>query len=781
MNPGVLASFVVMALSTFAPASAEHARGASDLDRSDRPPPGLTSSDWSSIRAAYEANRHAAVAVEGGYVARNPGQHWRTRFDGRGFLVTPDDGAWAWGLELVSFGRAGDERVVESPGCMDAQGQRVEYEWDDSLTEWYVNDRRGLEHGYTIHRRPDAGRDSRSGGCERGFSHQQALNITLAVRGGLRPQVSGNGHDVTFVDVSGAAVLNYHGLRVFDADGRSLPAHFESSDDALRLTIDDAGARYPLTVDPIAQQAYLKASNAGLGDEFGYSVAVSGDTVVIGAPGEASSATVINGNQADNSASDSGAAFVFVRSGTTWSQQAYLKASNAEANDMFGFSVAVSGDTVVVGAYREDSSATGIDGDQADNSAPFSGAAYVFVRNDGDWSQQAYLKASNTGAGDFFARSVAVSGDTVLVGAPREDGSATGIDGNQADNKAPASGAAYVFVRSGSVWSQQAYLKASNTGNGDEFGYSVAVDDETLVVGAIWEDSSATGVNGNQADKSAFAAGAAYVFGRDGTSWSQQAYVKASNTGAGDQFGSRVAVSGDTVVVGARWEASSATGIDGDQADNSAPCSGAAYAFVRNPGAPGSWSQQAYLKASNTGAGDQFGWSLAVSGDTVVVGAHMEDSSATGIDGNQADSSAADSGAAYVFVRSSGAWGQLAYLKASNTGANDNFGSSVAVSGDTVLAGASGEASDATGVNGNQANNGAVDSGAAYVFTGFTALPGDCDGDGDVDLANYAAFPACTTGPAAGPPAPPCGCFDINLDDAVDLLDFAEIQNAFTG
>jgi hypothetical protein len=235
---------------------------------------------------------------------------------------------------------------------------------------------------------------------------------------------------------------------------------------------------------------------------------------------------------------------------------------------------------VVVGAYGEASSATGVNGNQADNSGFQAGAAYVFVRVGGVWSQQAYLKASNTGAGDTFGISVAVSGDTVVVGAYGEASSATGVNGNQADNSGFQAGAAYVFVRVGGVWSQQAYLKASNTGAGDTFGISVAVSGDTVVVGAYGEASSATGVNGNQADNSGFQAGAAYVFVRVGGVWSQQAYLKASNTGAGDTFGISVAVSGDTVVVGAYGEASSATGVNGNQADNSVGASGAAYVFV---------------------------------------------------------------------------------------------------------------------------------------------------------------------------------------------------------
>ncbi len=326
--------------------------------------------------------------------------------------------------------------------------------------------------------------------------------------------------------------------------------------------------------------------------------------------------------------------------------------------------------------------------------------------------QLGYLKGSNTGAGDWFGTNIDLDGDTLVVGARFEDSAATGVNGNQVDNSALDSGAAYVFTRSGGVWSQQAYLKASNTEAGDEFGSWVAVDGDTLVVGARFEDSAATGVNGNQVDNSALDSGAAYVFTRSGGVWSQQAYLKASNTGAGDLFGNHVAVDGDTLVVGAPFEASAATGVNGNQADDSAPDSGAVYVFTRSGGV---WSQQVYLKASNMEAGDRFGFHVALAGDTVLVSAGGEASAATGINGNQADNSAPDSGAAYVFTRRGGIWSQQAYLKASNTGAGDAFGI-VAVDGDTLVVGAIEEASAATGINGKQSDNSAPDSGAVYLF-----------------------------------------------------------------
>jgi hypothetical protein len=497
-----------------------------------------------------------------------------------------------------------------------------------------------------------------------------------------------------------------------------------------------------VTADPIAQQSYLKASNTDAEDVFGSGVAISGDTVVVGASLEDSNAKGVNGNQSNNSDLNAGAAYVFVRDGTNWTQQAYLKASNTRTlGAVFGWSAAISGDTVVVGAWGESSNATGVNGNQSNTSSVDADAAYVFVRNGTNWSQQAYLKASNTKLSNsdavkaaWFGSSVTVSGDTIVVGAPYEDSNATGVNGDQSDHSASSAGAAYVFVRNGTNWTQQAYLKASNTDAGDSFGTSVAVSGDTVVVGAWSEASNATGVNGDQTDNSAPGAGAAYVFARSGTNWTQQAYLKASNTDGvlpgeefGDEFGVSVAVSGDTIVVGAWGEDSIATGLNGDQSDNSAVDSGAAYVFVRNGT---TWTQEAYLKASNTDAGDIFGSSVAVSGDTVVVGAagtlgfsQGEASSATGVNGDQSDDSAPGAGAAYVFVRSGTNWTQQAYLKASNTDADDNFGFSVAVSGDTVAAGARGESSNATGVNGDQSDNSFAASGAAYVFTGLGPGP----------------------------------------------------------
>ena len=252
---------------------------------------------------------------------------------------------------------------------------------------------------------------------------------------------------------------------------------------------------------------------------FGWSVALYGSTAVVGAPFKNS---------------DTGAAYVFVRSSGKWSQQAELTASDTASGDAFGWSVALDGSTAVVGATYKNSD---------------TGAAYVFVDSSGKWSQQAELTASDAAAGDFFSNAVAVSGSTAVVGAELSNSE---------------TGAAYVFVRSGTAWSQQAEFQGRRRRHDRLLGDAVAVSGSTAVVGA--EDTNSL-------------TGAAYVFVRSGTAWSQQAELTASDGVAGDTFGGSTAVSGSTAVVSAPTKNGR---------------TGAAYVFVRSRG---KWSQQAELTA----------------------------------------------------------------------------------------------------------------------------------------------------------------------------------------
>lgn len=296
-------------------------------------------------------------------------------------------------------------------------------------------------------------------------------------------------------------------------------------------------------------QAYIKASNAGQDDQLGWSLSMSGDTIVAGARGEDSNQTTItngSGASTNNSANDGGAAYVFVRSGTSWSQQAYLKPPNIDANDQFGYSAAISGDTIVIGTHQESSNlTTRTNGStaSADNSLTNSGAAYVYVRSGSNWSQQAFLKASNAEASDAFGFTVAVNGNLIAVAAINEDSDQITItNGSSAssNNSTLNSGAVYIFSRRGSNWSQEAYIKSPNPDNSDQLGRAaLALDGNTLAVGALSEDSNQTTISNGasaSADNSVNSSGAAYVFVRNGAIWSMQAFLKAPNPEALDQL-----------------------------------------------------------------------------------------------------------------------------------------------------------------------------------------------------------------------------------------------------
>lgn len=681
----------------------------------------LEDQDWADLRAAHVSKLHEAQADGDGFHSYNPAQRWDNRFDGRGLTVAPAGADWTWGLELVSFGFGAQQQLVGQPQQIDAQAATVRYRWDATLDEWYINDARGVEHGFTLHQEPP--HDT--------HSDEDALVFKLAVRGELQAQLTEGRRAVHFLRQDGSLALTYSGLHAFDADGKPLASNFALDAEHFLIEVDVRDARYPITVDPVAQQAYFKASNTEFADRFGSKVAVSGDTIAIAALREDSSASGVNGSQG-NGRTDSGAVYIFVKTPAGWVQEAYLKASNPGLKEEFGRSLAISGDTVVVGTFLEKSNATGVNGAQGNNSLDNAGAAYVFVRTAGVWSQQAYLKPSTMEANDRFAWELDISGDTIVVSALGESSNATGVNGDQSDNSEPGAGAVYVFSRTGTTWSQSAYLKASNAEAGDSFGVSVSISGDTIAVGASGEDSPAAGVDADQGNDPLYGAyGAAYVFVRNAGTWTQEAYIKPSVVGQ-DGFGAAVSVSGDTLAVGAPSDNSNATGVNGNQFDNSLNRAGAAYAFHRNGS---TWTEEAYLKPSNTSALKDFGSRLAASDNMVVVGVEREDSSGVGVDGTDRGltSDSIESGSAFVYTRNAGNWSQFAYLKASNAFKNSDFGFSVAISGDAVLIGAALENSDSTGVNGDQFPHGANGSGSAYLFDlGDMSPTGNayCFGDG---------------------------------------------------
>lgn len=264
--------------------------------------------DFTSLFAAFEVARHRAMPTAEGLWLNNPGAQLSVELDTAGFTVRPASGTWTWGLALEGDG-LGEQRNAPPAAAAD----------------------------------------------------QGALTFDLDVLGGLQPALMADARGVPFLDEAGTCALTYTGLTVFDAAGRVLDASFGERGSDLSLTIDATGAVYPLTIDPVIQLAYLKGANTEANDRFGYSVAIDGDTAVIGAPGESGAGVGTNAYPNINGAAQAGAAYVFVRDGCAWTQQAYLKASNTNIGDRFGSSVSISGDLIVVGAPGEQSAASGID------------------------------------------------------------------------------------------------------------------------------------------------------------------------------------------------------------------------------------------------------------------------------------------------------------------------------------------------------------------------------------------------------------------------------------
>ena len=401
------------------------------------------------------------------------------------------------------------------------------------------------------------------------------------------------------------------------------------------LKVDHAGASYPLTLDPLIQQQKLQASTPAATDLFGQSVSLSGDTAIVGA------------YQDNNSAgADAGSAYVFTRSDGVWTEQQRLQASDAAAGDFFGFSVAMNGDTAVVGSIRDKNS-----------SGQAAGSAYVFTRSNGVWTQQQRLQPSDVALNDQFGYFVSVSGDTAVVSSVADD------DGGE------QAGSAYVFTRSNGVWTQQQKIQASDRKASANFGHSLSLDGDTVIIGA-WQDDP------NSHNR---AIGAAYVFTRSNGVWTQQQKLTASNASSLDFFGTSVALSGDTAIVGAPL------------VDDVGHDAGAAYVFTRTAGV---WTQQQQLQSSDIAADDFFGGFTFLSGDTMVIASQLDD-----------NSGGTDAGAAYVFTRSGGVWTEQQKFMASDAAANDSFGNSIALSGDTVIVGAY-----------QDDINGITDAGSSYVF-----------------------------------------------------------------
>jgi hypothetical protein len=699
-------------------------------------PVGLSGEQWVSIQEQIRLAEYQFTwqVLDGVWAFRafNRAQGLDLAFSQAGLTavgsITSRGAPWRFRVHLAAYGNEYLPAVISQRG-LSAERANVTYRWNASLSEKYTNTPQGVEQTLMLYAPPDSG----------------DLSLDFEIAGGLYPILDDSGV-LKLLNARGIEVLGYDHWIARDVTGREWPVRLAFADGELHITIEAAGGVFPLRViallqsetsvlhasdpqiedyfgysvavsgdlivvgsrfedggvgDPIssAGAAYvferaqdradnwgevqtLHASDAQSDDQFGYSVAISGDVIVIGAPYE--------DGGADDPLPLAGAAYVFQRTPGNpdeWSEVKILHASDAQEGDYFGLSAVISDDVIAVGAHSEDGG--------AGNPQPDAGAAYVFQRMKGgedEWGEAKILHASDIQSGDGFGVRVAISCGLIVVGAHYEDG---GVGDPYHD-----SGAAYIFQRTqGGVdgWGEVKILHASDIQMEDDFGRSVAISGDVIVVGAPGED----GGTGDPAIDS----GAAYIFQRmqgGANEWGELKILHASDAQAGDEFGIRVSISEDVIVAGARFE----DGGDGNPVIDA----GAAYIFQRTQGGSDGWGEVQILHAFDLQASDAFGFSVDVWGDVIITGAPYED-------GGMNDP-VPGAGAAYVFQREGQMWVETAINHASGPKESGQFGYSVAISGDVMV------------VTGED-NTSIPHSGGAYVFN---RTQGGADGWGEVQI-----------------------------------------------
>jgi len=552
----------------------------------------------------------------------------------QGLVVSLERGAVAirgasFDIATSCIGRA-STCALPSIATVRARDQALDVQ-RDGVREWYRRTAQGVEQGFDVAARPPG---------------EGELVVRLRVRGAA-VRVDG--------DEAIAGAVRVSALQASDARGARLRAWMTAEGSELSLHVDDAGATYPIVIDPIygAEAARLSPSTPAALESFGSTIRISGDTAIVGVPG-AVAGTLAN----------SGAAEVFVRAGATWTRQARILNPEPATNAGFGAAVAISGDTALVGAYGAPS-----------GTKTTVGAAYVFLRTGTSWSLQQKLTPAVTNTDDWTGSSVALDGDTAVVSSSGADHAGV-VD----------VGAHYVFVRSGTTWTEQAKLMRPDPVAYYRLGGPSAVHGDTILIG----------------DSIAALGGAVYVFGRAGTAWSQQATLRGSGVVQySDRFGASLALRGDVALIGAPY-----ANITGR------PDGGLAYVFARS-GA--TWTEQAKFAPSDAVMSDEFGSSVALYGATAVIGA-------LGV----TTGTAYRAGAAYVFTNSGSLWTQQAKFIAPDAQSNMSFARSLGLDADTVVIGAPGFDSGTL-----------ENAGAAYAYR---LMPTKANG------ASCAAATECTSG-----------------------------------
>ena len=559
------------------------------------------------------------------FFAAHPGQQLTARFRAGEMVLGSGRSGSAWSGALRWLNPAAPE---SKPLPSKTAAGRVEYVHSGGVMEWYENRPEGLEHGFVVQR---GGTVSTPG--------ESDIRLSLAVAG---LQSRGAGEAVDFVEAASARpVFRYGKLKVWDSQGRELGSHLEATEAGADIVIAAAGAVYPLMVDPLitSLEAVLTPEFTGDGapqDRLANSVVLVGDTALMGTPNDDTAGGI-----------DAGSVYVFTRTAGLWTQQTRLTAADGAGGDFFGFSVSMSGESVLVGAYSDDHPGF-----------VNAGSAYVFTRSGSAWSQEQKLVAVDGLASDQFGYSVSLSGETSVIGAPLDEPTGSAVGDNH--------GSAYTFTRSGGIWSLQQKLVAADALKGDNYGFNVAISGDTALMGAPTADVSSRSNSG-----------AVYAHVRSGTTWTQQRKFSPTDAAAEDRFGQAVALSGETALMGAFFD--DHTGVTNG---------GSAYVYLRSST---TWSQQAKLVSGDVGANDRLGTAVALEGNTAVLGAP--------------DQALAEPGSAYVFTRSAGVWTQQQKLQAVDGASGERYGTSVALSGDTLLAGTPFQRSGA-----------GEDAGSAYVY-----------------------------------------------------------------
>ena len=577
--------------------------------------------EFESLGAAVIAARYEAQQSGDTANATNQANHIRATFSPDGLLLesTGKGSAWHSRWRLKELGH-GDERFAVGIRAVETSGNQIKISHTVATTErlveeWFYNTPQGLEHGFTIPQRLSQSVDN--------------LLLSIAIEGDLKAVADEDGQNLKLVNRKGELVLNYEKLKVWDANGVPVPAIMTVDKGNVVLEVEDAFAEYPLTIDPTFAMTAKVTAFDGAGDfsQFGKSVAISGDTVVVGAPND----TIANDHF-------QGSAYVFVR-GTNglWTHQAKLFDPNGAANDHMGESVSISGNTAIVGAPD---ATIGTDNQQ--------GAIYVYLRTGGEWLLQQKVFAADGLALDRLAIAVDISGETMIAGSTHANA-----------NK----GAAYVFVRNSGVWTQQQKLIASDASVGNVFGISVAIAQSTAIVGSSFDS-----INGDSYR------GSAYVFDRNGAVWTQQAKLFAADGGANDYFGSTV-----DIATGFLSAATAVVGVYGDEIDGR-QSQGSAYVFTRSDT---TWTLQQKLTAADGAAHDFFGETVAISGGTIVVAATLQ--------GDLSGPTSLQGAAYFYTRNSGSFWTQRQKLVAYDAAEGDQFGrNAIGLSSGTVILGAQG-------------------------------------------------------------------------------------------